>query len=402
LFPENFAAGRNGFVAPVRDHGIATELEQSVDQEKGRPFLAAMIIQETRRGVSCGGRVPERSCVIVRYLLQDETTVSRRTLLGAFGSFASALALGGCASLGASGARFDASSLAMDPTLLVTTTRKPVKGGSAKPWFGAERASTMTIARAKLVPPDESRFSLAAAGLANWRLDTIEPVSGEVGDLLAQAGGGPDVLIYVHGFKQTFETAALDAAHLSDGIRFRGQTMVFSWPSKAGFFDYAYDRDSAMWSRDGFERVLQSIVATPSGGRIHIVAHSMGTMLTLESLRQLHARYGDTVADRIGAVVFAAPDIDMDVFSSTISRIGPLARKITVISATNDRALALSGKIAGGMTRVGAAEKAAIERLGVRVIDASDAGWGVINHDLFLSNAEVRQVIRRSIDTAAA
>jgi esterase/lipase superfamily enzyme len=340
--------------------------------------------------------------VIVRDLLQDETAVSRRALLGGFGSFASALALGGCASLGATGARFDASSLAMDPTLLVTTTRKPVKGGRAKPWFGPERASTMTIARAKLVPPDESRFSLAAAGLADWRLGGIEPVSGGVSDLLAQAGGGPDVLIYVHGFKQTFETAALDAAHLSDGIRFRGQTMVFSWPSKAGFFDYAYDRDSAMWSRDDFERVLQSIVATPSGGRVHIVAHSMGTMLTLESLRQLHARYGDTIAGKIGAVVFAAPDIDMDVFSSTISRIGPLARKITVITATNDRALALSGKIAGGMTRVGAAEKTAIEQLGVRVIDASDAGWGVINHDLFLSNGEVRQVIRRSIDTAAA
>jgi hypothetical protein len=54
------------------------------------------------------------------------------------------------------------------------------------------------------------------------------------------------------------------------------------------------------------------------------------------------------------------------------------------------------------MTRVGAAEKAAIERLGVRVIDASDAGWGLINHDLFLWNGEVLKVIRRSIDTAAA
>ena len=112
--------------------------------------------------------------------------------------------------------------------------------------------------------------------------------------------------------------------------------------------------------------------------------------------------YGDTVAGRVGAVVFAAPDIDMDVFSSAINRIGPLAGKITVIAATNDRALALSGRIAGGMTRVGAAEKAAIERIGVRVIDASEAGWGIINHDLFLSNAEVQQVIRRSIDTAAA
>jgi esterase/lipase superfamily enzyme len=334
-------------------------------------------------------------------LLQHEVIASRRAFLGGLGSLASVLALGGCANLGATGARFDASSLSVDPTLLVTTTRKPVNGGRAKPWFGPERASTMTVARAKLVPPDDSRFSLAAAGLGDWRLDGVEPVSGEVSNLLAQAGGGSDVLIYVHGFKQTFETAALDAAHLADGIRFRGQTMVFSWPSKAGLFDYAYDRESAMWSRDDFERVLQSVVATPSVGRVHIVAHSMGTMLTLESLRQLYARYGDTVADKIGAVVFASPDIDMDVFSSAINRIGPLARKITVVTATNDRALALSGRIAGGMTRVGAAEKAAIERLGVRVIDASEAGWGVINHDLFLSNAEVRRVIRRSIDTAA-
>ena len=316
-------------------------------------------------------------------------------------SAGSALALGGCAGLSATGARFDASSLSLDPTLLVTTTRKPVNGGRTKPWFGPERATTMTVARAKLVPPDESRLSLASVGLGDWRLDRLEPVSADVGDLVAQAGGG-DVLIYVHGFKQTFETAVLDGAHLSDGIKFRGRTMVFSWPSKAGLFDYAYDRDSAMWSRDEFERVLSALVSAPGASRVHIVAHSMGTMLSLESLRQLYARYGDTVTGKIGAVVFAAPDIDMDVFSSAISRIGPLAGKITVIASTNDRALALSGQIAGGMTRVGAAEKAVIARLGVRVVDASREGWGIINHDLFLSNAEVQRVIRRSIDGTTA
>ena len=289
------------------------------------------------------GQCSQRFCVIVRRLLQHEAIVSRRALLGGLASLASVLALGGCADLGAAGARFDASSLSVNPTLLVTTTRKPVNGGRAKPWFGPERASTMTIARAKLVPPDDGRFSLAAVGLADWRLDGVEPVSGEVSDLLAQAGGGGDVLIYVHGFNQTFETAALDAARLSDAIKFRGRTMVFSWPSKAGLFDYAYDRDSAMLSRDDFERVLHSIVSAPGASRVHIVAHSMGTMLTLESLRQLYARYGDTVTGRIGAVVFAAPDIDMDVFSSAINRIGPLAGKITVITSTNDRALALSG-----------------------------------------------------------
>ena len=317
-------------------------------------------------------------------------------------SSAGALAVGGCASIAATGARYDASSLSVEPALLVATTRKPVNGGRTKPWFGPERATRLTVARAKLVAPDDSRFSLSAVGLGDWRLETVEPVAAEIGDLLGQGGAGSDVLVYVHGFKQTFESAVVDAAQLADGIKFRGQTLVFSWPSKAGFFDYAYDRESAMWSRDEFERVLNSVATTPGAGRIHIVAHSMGTMLTLESLRQLYARSGDAIADKIGAVVFASPDIDMDVFASAVVRIGPVGRKITVVAATNDRALALSGRLAGGMTRVGAAEKAAIERLGVRVIDASDAGWGVINHDLFLSNAEVRRVIRRSIDTSTA
>ncbi|MGE0751477.1 MAG: alpha/beta hydrolase [Variibacter sp.] len=335
----------------------------------------------------------------VRRSLPHEAAPSRRAFLGGLGSLG-AVALGGCANVAATGARFDASSISTTPTLLIATTRNPVNGGRAEPWFGPKRASTLTLARAKLTPPNDGRFTLASVGLDDWRIDSVEPLSGEGGNLLAPGGG--DVLIYVHGFKQTFETAALDAARLSDGIKFHGQTMVFSWPSKAGLFDYNYDRDSAMWSRDAFERVLQSVLAAPGAGRVHIVAHSMGTMLALESLRQLYARYGDAVANRIGAVVLAAPDIDMDVFSSSVTGIGPLARKITVISATNDRALELSGRIAGGMTRVGAAEKAAIERLGVRVIDASDSGWGIINHDLFLSNADVWRVIRRSIETAAA
>jgi esterase/lipase superfamily enzyme len=173
--------------------------------------------------------------------------------------------------------------------------------------------------------------------------------------------------------------------------------MMFSWPSKAGLFDYVSDRESAMWSRDAFERVLDAVMLSPTRSRVHLVAHSMGTMITLEALRQIYARYGDAAADKIGAVVFASPDIDIDVFTSSIERLGPLARKITIVTATNDRALALSRRLAGGITRVGAAEKEQLERLGLNVIDASDS-WGIINHDAFLTNAGVRKVVRRAIE----
>jgi esterase/lipase superfamily enzyme len=327
----------------------------------------------------------------------SRTAVSRRGVLSGLSSTACVLTLGGCADLTAPGARFDASGLALNPVLLVATTRKPVNGARARPWFGPERASAMSVARAKLAPPAEGRFSLTSVGLDDWRLDAIELVA-QVGDLIGPATSARDVLIYVHGFDQTFEAAALDAVRLSDAIRFRGETMVFAWPSRAKLLDYAYDRESAMWSRDALQQVVEALMASPNVGRIHIAAHSIGTMVTMEALRQLYASHGDASAGRIGAVVLASPDVDMDVFASSVERIGALAPNILVITATNDRALALSRWIAGGITRVGAAEKARLTKLGLRVVDASQEGWGIVNHDLFLSNSHVRQVIRRAID----
>ena len=58
----------------------------------------------------------------------------------------------------------------------------------------------------------------------------------------------------------------------------------------------------------------------------------------------------------------------------------------------------VAGWVAGGTTRVGTAEQAQLEKLGVRVIDASAQGWGIINHDLFLSNDQITGVIRRAIE----
>jgi len=325
--------------------------------------------------------------------------VSRRALLRALGVSGGALTLAGCAGLGASEtAQFYSSRIAANPTVLAATTRKSVNGGRAKPWYGAERGS-LSIARVRLTPPNNDGFSFASMGQGEWAIKQVEPIRGQLGELIAEAQER-SILLYVHGFRYTFEEAVLDAVQISDSAGFHGDTMMFSWPSKAGLFDYVSDRESAMWSRDAFERVLDAVMLSPARSRVHLVAHSMGTMITLEGLRQIYARYGDAAADKIGAVVFASPDIDIDVFRSSIERLGPLARKITIVTATNDRALALSRRLAGGITRVGAAEKEQLERLGLNVIDASDS-WGIINHDAFLTITDVRKVIRRAIEAGA-
>jgi esterase/lipase superfamily enzyme len=333
----------------------------------------------------------------VRSGIADRSAISRRTALRGATALGLVLPFAGCTALSSAITRPDAPDITAEPTLLVATTRKPVDGARAKPWFGTERAAKVSFARAKLVPPDQGRFSLAAVGLGYWSLEGVELVS-RFNELLPVNPSRRDFLLYVHGFNQSFETAALDAARLSASVQFHGPTMIFTWPSKEKLLDYGYDRESAMWSRDAMERLLTALIANERIGRIHIVAHSVGTMLSLEALRQVYARNGIAGTDKIGAVVFASPDIDMDVFTSSLQRMPPLAPKITVITATNDRALAVAGWIAGGMTRVGAAEKAQLEKLGLRVIDASAQGWGIINHDLFLSNDQITTVIHRAIE----
>ena len=126
----------------------------------------------------------------------------------------------------------------------------------------------------------------------------------------------------------------------------------------------------------------------------------MGTMVTVEALRQLYDRRGASMANRFGAVVLASPDIDMDGFTSSIARLGGFSRKITVLTVANDRALGAMRDMAGGVTRVGIAEKGQLEALGIRVIDASEYAGGGLNHDLFLTNGEVRRAISRFIREA--
>lgn len=288
------------------------------------------------------------------------------------------------------------SGIAATPSVVAVTTRNAVNGGRSKPWFGTQRANQASNVRIELSPPADG--TLSAVGLGDWRIKKIEAIP--VGESFSAGIGRRDVLIYVHGFNQNFETAVLDSARLSDGLKFSGQTMMFSWPSKNSMLNYIYDRESALWSRDALEDMLDQLVREPSVGTIHIVAHSMGSMPTVEALRQLYDRRGAAMTGRFGAVILASPDIDMDGFTSSISRLGGFSRKITVLTVANDRALGAMSNMAGGVTRVGAAEKEQLDKLGVRVIDASQLAGSGLNHDLFLTNSEVRQVIRGFINGA--
>lgn len=334
----------------------------------------------------------------------------RRALLRLMAASLPALALGACSEgVGGDLATFETirkgtprSALEEDPTLFVATTRKAVGNGLKSPWYGAVRSDVTSFVRVKLDPPDRSVLgSVANSVSGDWSIKDVKPLDvADAGRALGEKAAGRDLLIYVHGFNETFESATLGVANFSHGVQFKGVTALFTWPSKGALLDYGYDRESALWSRDAFDELLETVAKEPVIGRIHIVAHSMGTLLTMEALRQLHARTGEQYTGKFGAIVLASPDIDVDVFTQAVSKLGYIAKKITVITSTDDRALDLSRRLAGGVTRLGAAESSQIRALGVNVVDATGLDWGVIRHDRFLSNADIRKAVRAAIDKA--
>ena len=322
-------------------------------------------------------------------------TPSRRLVLA--GLIAAPLA---ACKTGASGfqAQAGAETLGQNPLLHVITTRKLVGNGARSPFYDAARAPSLAYARARLAPPDGSTLGqLNALVTRDFAVQRVEPVDGEAATTLAQSLRGRDSLLFVHGYNQTFEAAAFDAANLSEGIGFKGNSALFSWPSKGGLLDYGYDRESALLARDHLADALAAVLQDEFGAKLNVVAHSMGTLVMLEALRSYRDRYADKGLDRLGALVLAAPDVDVDVFKAAIGRLGAWRNKITVITATNDRALDLSRRLAGG-ERAGALPPAALDGLGVKVVDATDFATGFIRHDVFVANADVRAVIRRAVE----
>ena len=97
---------------------------------------------------------------------------------------------------------------------------------------------------------------------------------------------------------------------------------------------------------------------------------------------------------KIRTVVLASPDIDAEVFAKQMSVFPRSDRKFYVLISDNDKALAVSRKIAGGVDRVGDEPGDLLAELGVTVIDLSKVDdTSSLNHTKFADSPEVVQLI---------
>lgn len=212
-----------------------------------------------------------------------------------------------------------------------------------------------------------------------------------------RVGSNRDVLVYVHGFNNTLKEARFRLAQIVADGQFGGVPVLFTWPATESVWSYGSARESAAVSRDALGKMLGEIAETPGIGKIHVLAHSMGTWLAMEALRERTIAGDRNLGGKLGDVMLAAPDIDLNVFKQQVARLGDA--HISVFVSPSDRALTLSGRLAGDRPRVGAMDpndprdRGELAKLGVKVYDLSLESSGFIGHGTYANAPAVVRTI---------
>ncbi|MEP9368147.1 alpha/beta hydrolase [Xanthobacter sp. VNH20] len=281
-------------------------------------------------------------------------------------------------------------------TVLVATTRaRDPRPGTL---FSGERGNGLDFATVTLtVPPAHQpggiEWPKQAPGNPATDMVVHEAVYRDtdqefVRDLNAQLAllpaGSRNVLVFVHGYNTMFSEALYRLTQMAHDSDVPGVPVLFSWASRGKTEDYVYDNNSATAARDNLERTL-SLVASSKAEKITIMAHSMGNWVTVEALRQMKIGGKGIPPNRIGNVVLAAPDIDVDVFKSQLKRFGKPEKPFIVIISRDDKALGFSDFLAGGKVRLGAyTNDNELVGLGAVVVDMTNVkAMDPMNHGKF-------------------
>lgn len=333
----------------------------------------------------------------------------QRSVASVLAGCVAALALAGCspalvadasptASLSASGAMAEP----LLVSLFVASTR-PAPGSRAATVDGSARFALNTIS----IPPNhrpgqielpawgrpslKSHFVVVqerGLGAQEFSLQFASHVSGRV-------GSDRDALVFVHGFNTGYDEARLRLAQIVADGRFGGVPVLFTWDSANNFFAYESDRQAATVARDALGQLLADLGRAPGVGRVHVLAHSMGAWLAMEAIREQAIAGNGNLGGRLGEIMLAAPDIDMDVFRRQMARLPGV--RVSIFATPDDRALNLSSRLAGRRLRVGAIDPAKpfdrreLQRLGVRIYDLSPFSGGFVRHGVY---ADAPAVIR--------
>ncbi|KQY40620.1 MULTISPECIES: alpha/beta hydrolase [Rhizobium/Agrobacterium group] len=298
--------------------------------------------------------------------------------------------------------------------MLVATSRLP--SGDPATLFSGERSVQASLTDVAVSIPSSK---IRASGTVQWpkklppNPDTdfavvrVQPVPDvqQAREWVRKHSSGGHAMVFIHGFNNTYEDSIFRFAQIVHDSGADVTPVLFTWPSRAKVFDYNYDKESTNYSRTSLENTLKALVEDKNIKDITILAHSMGTWLAMESIRQMAIRNGG-LPKKIENVILASPDIDVDVFSRQWNELGKHKPNFTIFVSQDDRALALSRYISGDVQRLGQINpaeepyKSKLEKAGITVVDLTKVkSTDRLNHGKFAESPEIVQLIGQRLVT---
>lgn len=161
------------------------------------------------------------------------------------------------------------------------------------------------------------------------------------------------VLLYVHGYRETFFTSSRDAAQIARLTEFTGPIVQYSWPSQGQLLKYAVDETNMYWDERNFRKFLTKLAQQSWTKEIVLVSHSLGARLIIPAVEFVDRNSPDKDSSVISNIILASPDVDRQDFERDIAEEILSARRvnndrrITVYASAKDSALSLSDDVHG-------------------------------------------------------
>ena len=228
--------------------------------------------------------------------------------------------------------------------------------------------------------PQDITYGTAFVNTANLTADTVGAVTSihdlqqggfarsTIDDLSA---GTRDILVFIHGFANSFENALTRAAFNREWLMDGGAdtaVVAFSWPSRGHVieppfpsFAYRWDQTTAGQSGPAVMAFLANLLpileaARARGRRAYLLAHSMGNW-ALQSAVETWFAHGNGDAFMFHEALLAAPDEVANSFDfepyGRLSGLDRLARRISIYFSRSDRVLDDLSETINGNRRLG-------------------------------------------------
>ena len=177
---------------------------------------------------------------------------------------------------------------------------------------------------------------------------------------LAEDGGG-EVFMFIHGYNVSFDLSLTTIAEIWHFLGRKGVTVAYSWPSgRGGLRGYTTDRESGEFTVFHLKQFMRALLSCECVKKLHIIAHSRGSDVLLAALREVHleSRSDDgshARESKIGHIVLAAPDLDVEIFIQRIFSEGLflVPETFTVYLSHDDRALGVATWLFDSVQRLG-------------------------------------------------